>query len=230
MATGVTAAWREVKGIVLALAGASLLAWFIKLRGLALLLASLLGWVFFFFRDPDRLPPSSAEEWILAPADGKVTDIELIDEPYFFNGPARRISVFLSIFDVHVQRSPYQGLVELLRYQPGSFAPAFLKDTHTNESNFIGLSTPRGPVAVKQIAGILARRIVCWPQPGDGLARGQRLGLIKFGSRVDLLLPPEVELLVQVGQQLYGGQTIVARWPSAPKDLPSKSEHTLQTI
>ena len=90
---------------------------------------------------------------------------------------------------------------------------AFLGDVQSNEYNLICLSTARGPVGVKQIAGILARRIVCWPDLGDELSRGQRLGLIKFGSRVDLLLPPEVEVLVQLGQQVYGGQTIVGRWP-----------------
>jgi phosphatidylserine decarboxylase len=149
----------------------------------------------------------------LAPADGQVTAVELIEEPYYFKSQARRISVFLSLFDVHVQRSPYEGLVELLHYQSGHFAPAFLQDTQSNEANLIGLATPHGPIAVKQIAGILARRIICWPKPGDTLARGQRLGLIKFGSRVDLLLPPQVEVLVQVGQQVYSGQTLMARWP-----------------
>jgi phosphatidylserine decarboxylase len=99
-----------------------------------------------------------------------------------------------------------------LRYQPGSFAPAFLKDTQDNESNLIGFSTPQGPIAVKQIAGILARRIVCWVNLEDEVSKGKHLGLIKFGSRVDLFLPPEVDVLVHVGQQVYGGQTIVARW------------------
>jgi phosphatidylserine decarboxylase len=212
MFSGVWAAWREVRFIVLALLGSGLLAWLVKQRGLALLCATLLGWVFYFFRDPERTPVSASAEWILAPADGKVTDIELVEEAHFFKGPARRVSVFLSLFDVHVQRSPYQGVVELLHYQPGQFAPAFLKDTHGNEANLIGLATPYGPIGVKQIAGVLARRIVCWPRLGDELARGQRLGLIKFGSRVDLLLPPQTEVLVHIGQQVYGGQTIMARW------------------
>ncbi len=212
--SGILAAWREVKPIVLGLSGISLLLWLAKQRWLTLVPLTLLSWVFYFFRDPERVPASLSPEWILAPGDGKITDIKLVHEPHFFNGPARRVSMFLSLFDVHVQRIPYQGTVQFTQYQPGSFAPAFLKDTHGNEYNYVGLATPRGPVGVKQITGILARRIVCRPTIGDQLAAGQRYGLIKFGSRVDLLLPPEVEILTHVGQKVAGGQTIVARWPA----------------
>lgn len=183
---------------------------------LALLFGGLLGWVFYFFRDPEREPASPAPDLIVAAADGKVTAIELVQEPHFFGGPARRITVFLSIIDVHVQRMPYQGQVKFLRYQAGSFAPAFLKEAEENESNLIGCLTPHGPLAIKQIAGILARRIVCWVYLDQELDKGQRLGLVKFGSRVDLFLPPEVDILVHVGQQVYGGRTIVARWPGHP--------------
>lgn len=212
MVSGMVAAWREVRTIVLALVGVTVIAWLARLRGVALLGAALLGWIFYFFRDPERWPVASAGDLILAPADGKVTDIEVVEEPLFFQGPAQRVSVFLSLFDVHVQRAPFAGQVEFLHYQPGDFAPAFLKDTHSNEFNLIGFSTRHGLVGVKQITGILARRIVCWAEIGDNLERGQRLGLIKFGSRVDLLLPLEVELLVQVGQKVYGGQTVMGRW------------------
>ncbi len=210
--SGIIAAWREVKPIVLTLTGVGLLGWLVKQKWLTVLSTILLGWIVYFFRDPERVPVSPTPEWILAPADGKVTDIELVDEPHFFKGPALRVSMFLSLFDVHVQRSPYQGTVKFLRYQSGSFAPAFLKDTADNEYNMIGMSTPHGPMVIKQIAGILARRIVCWADLDDTLETGQRLGLIKFGSRVDLLLPPETEILVHVGQQTYGGQTIMGRW------------------
>jgi phosphatidylserine decarboxylase len=213
MGSGTLAAWREVKAIVLALSGATLLAWWTRQRGLSLIFATLLGWVFFFFRDPERIPVSASPDWILAPADGKVTDIGLVQEPHFFKGPARRVTIFLSLFDVHVQRCSYQGLVSFRRYQPGRFAPAFLKKADDNEANLVGISTPHGPIAIRQVTGVLARRVVCWPQVGDRLSTGQRLGLIKFGSRVDLLLPPQVELLAHVGQQVYGGQTIIARWP-----------------
>jgi phosphatidylserine decarboxylase len=214
MYTGILAAWREVKPIFLALSGLTFLALLSRKMKLAFLLGTLLGWVFYFFRDPEREPASLAPDLIVAAADGKVTAIDLVQEPLFFQGPVRRITVFLSIIDVHVQRMPYQGQVKFLQYQAGSFAPAFLKDAEENESNLIGILTPHGPLAVKQIAGILARRIVCWVHLDQDLDKGQRLGLVKFGSRVDLLLPLEVDVLVHVGQQVYGGQTIVARWPA----------------
>ncbi len=210
--SGILAAWREVKTIVLLISGFSLLTLVARKWGLTLLSTGLLGWIFYFFRDPERAPPSLAFEWILAPADGKITAIEVVEEPLFFKGQAQRVSMFLSLFDVHVQRIPYQGQVEFVHYQAGDFGPAFLKDTRSNEYNMLGLSTPQGPIAVKQIAGILAQRIVCWTDMGEKLATGQRFGLIKFGSRVDVLLSPDVEILTYIGQKVYGGQTIIARW------------------
>ena len=207
-----SAAWREVKAVVLSLGGVLLLALWLQNQWIAVLSAALLGWVIYFFRNPERMPESPSPEAILAPADGRVTAIETVDEPRFLQGQARRISIFLSLFDVHVQRSPCAGAVQFVCYQAGAFAPAYLEDTRLNESNLIGMETSHGRVAVKQIAGILARRIVCWSAVGDTLLAGQRLGLIKFGSRVDLLLPPGVEVLGQVGQQVHGGQTVVAKW------------------
>lgn len=212
MFSGILAAWREVPVVVVSLILAIPLTLFTRWWWLALLPTVLLGWVFYFFRDPERIPISPAPEFIIAPADGEVTDIELVDESLFIQGQARRVSVFMTIFDVHVQHSPYAGRVQLVHYQPGSFAPAFLQDTDSNESNLIGIETEHGRLAIKQIAGILARRIVCWVQPGDAVVKGQKLGLIKFGSRVDLFFPPEAEVLVIEGQQLYGGQTLLARW------------------
>jgi phosphatidylserine decarboxylase len=211
--SGILAAWREVPLIVLGLIGTILLTLLARKRWLALCVTLLLGWVFYFFRDPARVPALSAPEFIIAPADGRVTDIDLVEEPHFIQGQARRVTVFMTIFDVHVQHSPYSGAVAFVYYQPGSFAPAFLEETQDNESNLIGLKTPHGRIAIKQIAGILARRIVCWVDIGDEVVTGQRLGLIRFGSRVDLLLPPEATVLVGVGQKVRGGQTIVARWP-----------------
>jgi phosphatidylserine decarboxylase len=211
MITAVLAAWREVRAIVLGLLGLTVLLW-LKQRWLALISVGVLGWVIAFFRDPDRSPASTSPDAILAPADGRLMEIDWEEEPHFIGGPARRITIFLSLFDVHVQRSPYAGEVQYLHYQPGRFVPAYRHDAHLNEANMIGLKTAHGPMLIKQIAGILARRIVCWAEPGDQLATGQRLGLIRFGSRVDLLLPPQVDLEVEIGQQVYGGQTIVGRW------------------
>jgi phosphatidylserine decarboxylase len=212
MWSGVPAAWREVPLIVTGLTAACVASLLTRWRWLAALPLVVLGWVFYFFRDPQRTPAAISLDYVIAPADGRVTDIELVDEPFFFEGQAQRVSVFMSVLDVHVQHSPYTGQVTLVRYQPGDFAPAYLKDTHSNESNLIGLTTSRGPLAIKQIAGVLARRIVCRVAAGDKVITGQRLGLIKFGSRVDLYLPPDVEVLVSFGQQVYGGETIMARW------------------
>lgn len=213
MRSGVSAAWREVKTICLSLIGLALAGLIGRQKWLSGLALGLLGWVIYFFRDPDRSASSTSANFILAPADGRITKIDLVDEPHFIKGPALRISIFLSLFDVHVQRIPYEGQVQFLRYQSGGFAPAFLNELEDNETNLIGLSTDRGRIVVKQIAGILARRIVCWVDLNDQVQTGQRLGLIKFGSRVEVLLPPEVEVLVEVGQQVYGAETIVAGWP-----------------
>lgn len=213
MITGLKSAWREVKSLVLGLATASLLSLMNRQWRIFLVSATLLGWVIYFFRDPDREAAATSDDLILAPADGKITHVELIHEPEYFRRSVRRISLFLSLFDVHVQRSPYNGTVKFLHYQPGSFAPAFLQDTHSNEHNLMVISTPQGEIGVKQIAGVLARRIICWSNLGDDLIRGERFGLIRFGSRVDLLLPVNAEVLVSVGDQIYGGQTVVARWP-----------------
>ncbi len=219
MLSGIIAAWREVKLIVAALTALSVLSAFTKRRWLSLLPLTLLAWVFYFFRDPERLPAIEGDEWILAPADGVITRIDTLDEAYFFNGPVQRIVIFLSIFNVHVQRAPYAGSVQTIRYQKGGFAPAFLDSAQENESNFIGLTTSRGPLAIKQMTGILARRIVCRVKEGNTLSAGQRVGLIKFGSRVDLFVPLDAEILVKKGQKVRGGQTVVGRWKN-PKTAP----------
>jgi phosphatidylserine decarboxylase len=114
-----------------------------------------------------------------------------------------------------VQRSPYRGEVKFMRYTPGGFAPAFLNRADTNETNLLGIETAHGPLAVTQMTGILARRIICWTGVGDTLESGERFGLIKFGSRVDLYVPLDVDILARVGQQVYGGQTPLARWSNA---------------
>ena len=212
MMTGIIAAWREVRAIVLGLAAFGVIAALFKLYRWALLALGLLGGIFYFFRDPDRTASATGIESILSPADGTVISIDQTHEPHFFNGPAQRIIIFLSLFDVHMQRAPYPGTVQLTRYQSGGFLPAFLMNAEANESHLTGFSTAHGPVGVVQIAGLLARRIVFWPNLGDELNRGERLGLIKFGSRVDLLLPANAEILVAVGQKVSGGQTVMARW------------------
>ncbi len=177
---------------------------------LAVIFLLLAAFVFFFFRDPERkLPPNPAA--VVAPADGRV--LEVIDEP-FEGRPGRKISIFLSIFNVHVNRSPVAARIEKVDYRPGKFHAAMRPRASTeNEQNEILLSTPRGPVVVKQIAGWVARRILLWKKVGDTLERGERLGMIRFGSRTELWLPAEAKVTVRPGDQVRGGATVVAEWP-----------------
>jgi phosphatidylserine decarboxylase len=212
MSLGIRAAWREVRGLVLGLVTVCGLGMLLRRRVVALVAGGLLLAVFYFFRDPDRAPVPHAQPIILAPADGCVQAIEEVAEEHFLHGPAQRLTIFLSLVNVHVQRAVCAGEVRLIHYQPGGFAPAFLHRAERNETNFVGLMSAHGPLLIAQISGVLARRIVCWVKIGDRLVQGERLGLIKFGSRVDLYLPLHCKLLVAVGQRVYGGQTPVARW------------------
>ncbi|NJN81839.1 MAG: phosphatidylserine decarboxylase family protein [Caldilineaceae bacterium] len=212
MIGGAQAAWREVRWVVLALVGSTVVGALLRWRGVAIVAGGLLAWVCYFFRDPDRTPDAEGAEFILPRRMGGCRASLWSMRPHLFDVPATRISLFLSLFDVHVQRMPDTGVVRVVDYRPGSFAPAFLADSEANEANFIGVESERGPLLVAQMTGILARRIVCWAKPGDGLAKGQRFGLIKFGSRVDLYLPADCDVMVTPGQHVYGGQSVVARW------------------
>jgi len=174
-----------------------------------LLLVLLAGFVVYFFRDPERLIPTDLEA-IVSPADGRV--IEVIEEGR--NGQAgQRVSIFLSVFDVHVNRVPWAGKIEKMEYRRGRFLAAMRAQASLeNEQNVIEFATRRGPVVVKQVAGLIARRILCWKSPGDEVVTGERLGMIRFGSRVDIWLPAGADLLVRRGQHVAGGSTILARW------------------
>jgi phosphatidylserine decarboxylase len=166
-----------------------------------------------FFRDPVRRPP--AEPGLLyAPADGIVIGVDRVERPWFLDRPALRISVFLSLLDVHVNRSPAAGRIVDLRDLGGGFAPAMdFRRSHGNRRREIALVTPRGPLLVVQVAGLLARRIVGWAGVGDEVTAGQKLGMITFGSRTDLVMPVEAgQSLVSTGRRVLAGQTPVARW------------------
>jgi phosphatidylserine decarboxylase len=165
--------------------------------------------VTFFFRDPQRTPPPDPDT-IVSPADGRV--MEVVEEP--LNGkPGRRISVFLSIFDVHVNRSPVAGRITAIEYRTGKFYAAMRgRASAENEQNVFYVQSDRGEVVFKQIAGWIARRIVCWKAVGDSVMRGERVGMIRFGSRTDIWLPEGVEILVRSGQHVAGGTSILARW------------------
>jgi phosphatidylserine decarboxylase len=145
-----------------------------------------------------------------------VIDIREVEEPTFLGGVARRITIFLSVFDVHVQRAPVSGTVEHRSYKPGEYAVAWLeKASQDNEQASLGITTPHGRVLVRQIAGLVARRIVTDPVEGDSVERGERIGLIRFGSRVDLFLPLEWEVTCSVGARVRVGATPLAKLPVA---------------
>jgi phosphatidylserine decarboxylase len=171
------------------------------------------GFICFFFRDPDRLVPAG-DGVIVSPADGKVIKVEPVDQTAYFEGACTRISVFMSVFNVHVNRVPHEGTIRKVTYYPGKFFSANLdKASKDNEHNALLLESPEGrPVGFVQIAGLIARRIICAVQPGDVLKRGQRFGMICFGSRLDIYLPPEAEIQVAVGDKVQAGSSILGKW------------------
>lgn len=170
---------------------------------------------FYFFRNPERVCRQAQydDAVIICPADGKVVDIQY-DNNGGFGGYHQKVSIFLSPFDVHVQWAPVAGIVKKVKYRGGTFSLAFLpKSSELNERNDVQIRCSNGrTIIVRQIAGTVARRIRCWVSEGDRLEAGHKYGMIKFGSRVDLLLPANVELAVGLGQRVYGGQTVTGRW------------------
>ncbi|MEG6615568.1 phosphatidylserine decarboxylase family protein [Peptococcaceae bacterium 1198_IL3148] len=174
----------------------------------------LLIFVAFFFRNPNRVIPSE-EDLIISPADGTIMTIDEVLENDYIKGKALRVSIFLSVFNVHINRSPVVGEVEYRSYRPGKFLPAFKSHaSEINEKSFIGIKTGKWRVMVTQVTGFIARRIVCWVDVGDQLERGERFGLIKFGSCTELFLPLQTELRVKAGDKVRGGETIIGRLPN----------------
>ena len=186
---------------------------------LEVVLLTLLGlvvtfFIIYFFRDPDRAVPSLPAA-VVAPADGKVIGLETIDGGSYFDGQCCKLSIFMSVFNVHVNRVPFDGVVRKIEYHPGKFVAANLdKASSDNERNAIYIETPSGkPVTVVQIAGLVARRIICRLTEGDAVAKGERFGMICFGSRVDLYLPLEFDAAVAVGETVQSGTTILGELP-----------------
>jgi phosphatidylserine decarboxylase len=169
-----------------------------------------LGFILYFFRDPHRVVPK-LDHAIVSAADGTVVDIAEVYEAQFLNQPVQRVSIFLSIFDVHVNRSPVKGEIRFLHYQPGRFKNALSwKSSQYNEHNLVGIENGTSRVLVKQIAGMIARRIVCHCDVGDQIAAGDKIGLIKFGSRVEIYLPLNMQLQVKLKDKVKAGETIIA--------------------
>ncbi len=187
--------------------------WLAVIAGvISVLLVVLLLFVVYFFRDPERAIPLD-DALIVSAADGLVVGVEEMEEPDFHLGRMVRVAVFLSVFDVHVNRSPVTGEVKSTVYKPGQFLDVRHPDSSTrNECRSWLLETARGPVAVRQIAGLVARRIVAWSAEGATLARGERLGMIRFGSRTEVFLPLGTTVLVKVGDRVQGAATPIARW------------------
>jgi phosphatidylserine decarboxylase len=167
----------------------------------------------FFFRDPPRTYPQD-DNYLYAAADGTIAAVDRVEDKWFLDGPATRIVTFLSVLNVHVNRSPIAGEVARIEWKPGTFANAMsLEKSEANERNMLGINGQRGKVMVVQIAGLIARRIVCWANAGEQVRAGQKFGMIKFSSRTDVLVPMgSVEVLVTPGQQVRGGITPIARY------------------
>jgi len=173
------------------------------------ILVFLAAFVLYFFRDPERVVPSDPAV-VVSPADGRV--MEIVDQA-MGSRLGRRVSIFLAIWDVHVNRAPLAGRICKLEYRPGRFLAAMRsRASAENEQNVIHLSTERGEIVLKQIAGWIARRVLCWKAEGETVALGERVGMIRFGSRVDIWLPLEAEIIVRPGQHVAGGSSILARW------------------
>jgi phosphatidylserine decarboxylase len=200
-------------GIPLVLAMAAAILWpGLVTFLLAGLLIALFALLLYFFRDPQRTPPAD-KGLFLAPADGQVVEVKRVHEPRFLQGEGLKIGIFMSLLDVHVNRAPVEGQVALTEHVPGQFLQAFRPQaSEVNEHNLVGLESRYGRILVRQIAGILARRVVCWVRADQRLRAGERLGVIKFGSRVEVYLPPGAEPVVMVGDRTRAGVTAIARW------------------
>lgn len=173
--------------------------------------------IVYFFRDPDRLPPPGHDKLVISPADGKVVQIQTIDEPDYIKGKATQVSIFLSPLDVHVNRVPVSGDLEYVKYYPGQYLMAWEdRASELNEQAHFGVKHTSGiKMLFKQITGFLARRIVYHIEEGDKIKAGERFGIMKFGSRMDILLPEPVHINVKVGDRTVAGESIIGEIPTS---------------
>jgi phosphatidylserine decarboxylase len=189
---------------------ALILGWHVLVLQIAAFVLLALGtFILYFFRDPEREIPGDEFD-VVSPADGRV--LEVVDEA-FGGKPGRRITIFLAIWNVHVNRSPLAGRIKKIEYRPGRFHMAMKKAASSeNEQNVLYLETSKGQIVFKQIAGLIARRVVLWKTAGEQVQRGERIGIVRFGSRMDVWLPPEAVISVKPGDHVAGGSSILARW------------------
>ena len=181
---------------------------------LAFVLTLVTLWVAYFFRDPER-SGARGERLVIAPADGKVVMITEVDEPTFVHGRATRVSIFMNVVNVHVNRSPVSGTVKYVHRTPGQFMNAAAEESSLeNEQMSVGLEAGGQRILVRQIAGLIARRIHTYSREGERVEQGERMGLIRFGSRVDVFVPPASSLHVKVGQNTIAGTTVIAELPA----------------
>ena len=165
-----------------------------------------------FFRDPQRITTAAPDE-VVSPADGKIILVERVEEIRFLHKPVLKISIFMNVFNVHVNRIPFSGTIRGAWYQPGKFLPADRsRASRENEQNWIWIETGSGEhIVTTQVAGLIARRIVCWPSVGDRVIRGERFGMIRFGSRLDVYVPESSEVLVSPGDRVHGGVSVLCQ-------------------
>jgi phosphatidylserine decarboxylase len=185
--------------------------------------------VFSFFRDPDRLIPADPG-LIVSPADGRVV---VLKEESDKGRPGKRISIFLAVWNVHVNRAPADGKITRLEYKPGKFLAAWAEEASLqNEQNIFTQATEHGEIVYKQIAGWVARRVVSWKKEGEHVERGERIGLVRFGSRMDVWLPSEAEIVVKLGDNVKGGSSILARMPETVgvRNLDTRSRKSSQKL
>jgi phosphatidylserine decarboxylase len=202
------AGWPFIVGALVPGAGLAVL---VRARW-AIPFAALAGFFAYFFRDPERTIPT-APGLVVSPADGRVMISGPSDGRWAPPGAWKQITIFLSPLDVHMNRTPVEGRVTRVEYRRGTFLPAYRDTANDNELNEVWLDSGGRTVVFRQVVGILARRIVCRVREGEHLERGQRIGLMKFGSRMDVFLPLETDLLVAVGEHVVGGETVLARMP-----------------
>jgi phosphatidylserine decarboxylase len=200
--------WIFVILLILAFAGAFFSLW------LSLIFIALILYTLVFFRDPNRSDPSD-QRAVVAAADGTVADIEEIDEKEFLKARTRRVGIFLSIFDVHTNRAPVAGRIAFQQFRKGLFFDARRPEcSEKNEAMTWAFQNPRATIVVRQLTGAIARRIVGWAKVGDEVKRGERFGMIRFGSRTEVYLPLDAEILVEVGDHVKGGASVIARLPA----------------